>query len=395
MRIAHLADLHLGRVFHGLSLIDDQRQMLEQVVERLRAAEADVLVLAGDLYDRALPGREAVRLLDDLLHEVHGSLEIPVIAIAGNHDSGEHLGFGSWLFAQGALHLRGRVDGPFRPVTLEDPHGEVTFYPIPYVEPETAASLFAGSGAEAPMVGGTLTHAETVEALLAPAHLHRVEGGVRRSVVVAHAFVRGAAAAPQESPRSERALYLGGAGAVPTSHFDGFSYVALGHLHRPQWVGDERRVRYAGSLLRYAFEESDDPRTLTVVTLDRDGRAALEEEALHPRRDLGRIRGDLATLLHDPALEPYTTRYVQAVVTDHPMPPQAMDRLRERFPHLLEFRQAGLERDPLAAARPIPDERRGPGEVFEDFFRLHGPGAPTDDDRAVFREALAAAGEPA
>lgn len=392
MRIAHLADLHIGRVFHGLSLIDDQRHILEQAVARVRAADAEVLVLAGDLYDRALPGRDAVRLLDDFLQEVHRSLEIPVIAIAGNHDSGEHLGFGSWLFAQGDLHLRGRVDGPFRPVTLEDRHGEVTFYPIPYVEPETAAALFAAPGADAPTLGGTLTHAETVEALLAPAHEHRVSVGARRSVVVAHGFVRGAAS-PLESPRSERALYLGGAGAVPASHFDGFSYVALGHLHRPQWVGDDGRVRYSGSPLRYAFEESDDPRTLSVVDLDAEGRCALEEEALHPRRDLGRIRGDLESLLRDPALEEYTSRYVQAVVTDHPMPPQAMERLRGRFPHLLEFRQSRIERDPLAVATPIPDERRGPTEVFEDFFRLHGPGAPTEEDRAVFREALAAAGE--
>lgn len=390
MRIAHLADLHIGRVFHGLSLIDDQRHILEQVVERVRAAEADVLVLAGDLYDRALPSRDAVRLLDDFLQESHRSLEIPVIAIAGNHDSGEHLGFGSWLFAQGAVHLRGRVDGPFRPVTLEDQHGEVTFYPIPYVEPETAAALFGDPAAGA--AAGTLTHAETVEALLVPAHEHRVEHGVRRSVVVAHGFVRGTTN-PVESPRSERALYLGGVGAVPASHFDGFSYVALGHLHRPQWVGADRRVRYSGSLLRYAFEESDDPRTLSVVTLDAGGSCALEEEVLRPRRDLARVRGDLATLLRDPALDDYTTWYVQAVVTDHPMPPQAMERLRERFPHLLEFRQERVERDPLTLASPIPDERRGPAEVFEDFFRQHGPGAATDDDRAVFREALAATGE--
>lgn len=392
MRIAHLADLHIGRVFHGLSLIDDQRHILEQVIERVRAAEADALVLAGDLYDRALPGRDAVRLLDDFLQAAHGSLGIPVIAIAGNHDSAEHLGFGAWLFAQGDLHLRGRVDGPFRPVTIDHADGEVTFYPIPYVEPETAAALFAAPGADAPVLGGTLTHAETVEALLAPAHEHRVAHGVRRSVVVAHGFVRGGAA-PVESPRSERALYLGGAGAVPASHFDGFSYAALGHLHRPQWVGDGRRVRYAGSLLRYAFEESDDPRTLSVVTLDRDGGCSLEEEPLRPRRDLGRIRGDLATLLADPALEAYTTRYVQAVVTDHPMPPMAMERLRQRFPHLLEFRQTPAERAPLATLATIPDERRGPAEVFEDFFRLHGPGDATDDDRAVFREALAATGE--
>ncbi len=394
MRIAHLADLHIGRVFHGQSLIPDQRHILEQITARLRAAEVDVLVLAGDLYDRALPSRDAVRLVDDFLHEARASLGLPVIAIAGNHDSGEHLGFGAWMFAQGDLHLRGRIDGPLRPVTLEDRHGEVTFYPVPYVEPEGAAALFVPPGAEAPVIGGTLTHGETVEALLAPAHEHRVAHGVRRSVVIAHAFVRGAVA-PIESPRSERSLYLGNVGAVPASHFDGFSYVALGHLHRPQWIGDDRRLRYAGAPLRYAFEETDDPRTLSVVTVDADGACTLEEETLSPRRALGRVRGDLATLLGDPALEPYTTRYVQAVLTDPLVPQQAMDRLRERFPHLLELRRAPSPGEPLVVAAQGTTEHRGPAEVFEDFFRRHGSGEVTAADRAVFAEALRATEEPA
>ncbi len=393
MRIAHLADLHIGRVFHGRSLLGDQRHILEQITARLRAADADVLVLAGDLYDRALPSRDAVRLLDDFLQEARGSLGLPVVAIAGNHDSGAHLGPGEWLFAQGDLHLRGRVGGPLRPVTLEDQHGEVTFYPVPYVEPEGAAALFASADADGPATGGTLTHAETIEALLAPAQEHRVAHGVRRSVVIAHAFVRGATA-PVESPRSERSLYLGSVGAVPASHFDGFSYVALGHLHRPQWVGDDGRVRYAGAPLRYAFEEADDPRTLSVVTLDADGACTLDEETLTPRHALGRVRGDLATLLVDPRLEEYRSRYVQAVLTNHPLPPQAMDQLRARFPHLLELRQAPFAVDRWAVSPLHSDERRGPAAVFEDFFRHHGPGEATAEDRAVFAEALGASEEP-
>ncbi len=394
MRIAHLADLHIGRVFHGRSLLDDQRHVLEQITARLRFAQADVLVLAGDLYDRALPSRDAVRLVEEFLDEARGSLGLPVIAIAGNHDSGEHLGFGAWLFARGDVQLRGRVGGPLRPVTLDDRYGEVAFYPVPYVEPEGAAALFAPPGAEAPVTGGTPTHAETVEALLAPAQEHRVAHGVRRSVVIAHAFVRGAAA-PVESPRSERSLYLGASGAVPATHFDGFSYAALGHLHHPQWVGDGLRVRYAGAPLRYAFAETDDPRTLSVVTIDADGACLLDEEALAPRRALGRMRGDLATLLADPALDEYTNRYVQAVLTDRPTPPHAMDRLRARFPHLLELRCAPPQGELSAASTLRPDERRGPDEVFQDFFRSHGPGESTAADRAVFAEALRASEEPA
>lgn len=378
MRIAHLADLHLGRVFHGASLIDDQRHALAAVTEVLRERRVEVLLIAGDLYDRALPGREAVRLLDEFLRTVNEDLRVPVIAIAGNHDSAEHLGFGAWLFSRGDLHVRGRVDRDAVPITLEDAHGEVTFYPVPYVEPEGVREL-VDLDDDAP-----LTHRGAVSVLLAQARRHAKEHEVRRSVVVAHGFVVGSAA-PEESRRSERSLYLGGAGAIPASDFAGFDYVALGHLHRPQSLTP--RVRYAGSLLKYSFDEVGHDKGLTLVDLGPDGSASIEHVTVTPKRDLATLSGALADLLSDPALTRAEACFVSVELTDHPPPLQAVERLRARFPHVAEVHYAARPA-PEAVALSAREAPRDPVQVFADFAARVGGEAPDDEERALFIEAL-------
>ncbi len=381
MRIAHLADLHLGRVFHGISLLDDQRHALDQVVAHLRSERADVLVLAGDLYDRALPGADAVRLFDEFLREVNEGVRIPVIAIAGNHDSADHLGFGAWLFSRGDVHVRGRVEAELLPITLEDRHGEVTFYPLPYVEPESARALLEGSD-DAPV-----THRSLVQALVGEARRHRERAGARRAVVIAHAFVRGERW-PDESRRSERSLHLGGLGAVPAEDFAGFDYAALGHLHRPQSLTADGRVRYAGSPLKYSFDEAAHDKGMTLVDLGARGEATVTHLPLRPRRDLARLTGSLEELLTRPEYEPLRGCFVSAELTDHPPPLQAMERLRARFPHAAElhFRRPDAPADPMASAAPPPV--REPEEVFGEFMRRYLGAPPTDDERAVFRDAL-------
>ena len=146
MRLAHLADLHLGRVFHANSLVEDQAHALAQALDVMRREGVDAVLLAGDLYDRALPGREAVRLLDWFLREVNESLGLPVVAIAGNHDSADHLGFGAWMFRRENLHVRGRMDPDAPPVRFADAHGAVDIYPLPYVEPEAAREWLVAEG---------------------------------------------------------------------------------------------------------------------------------------------------------------------------------------------------------------------------------------------------------
>ncbi len=389
MRIAHLADLHLGKVFHGTSLVEDQHFVLAKALEALRGLDPDVVVLAGDLYDRALPGREAVRLLDGFLREVNQGLRVPVIAIAGNHDSGDHLGFGSWLFSEGDVHVRGRVEPEVQPITLHDAAGEVTFYPLPFVEPEGAREMLHLGGS----TESVLTHRDIVRALLAQARAHAEAHAVGRTVVVAHGFVQGHRP-PEESRRSERTLYLGGAGAVPASDFQGFGYTALGHLHRPQDVSPDGRVRYAGSLLKYSFDEAPHSKGLTLATLGPDNSLQTEHIPLAPRRDLALLRGSLEALLRDPAFASAEGCFVCAELTDLPPPPQAMERLRARFPFAAELRFATLGPVDVAALAGAALAVQDPAQVFEAFFARYAGTPPTEAEQAIFREALAAVEAP-
>ncbi len=389
MRLAHLADLHLGKTFHGFSLIEDQRQALEAAVGIVRDADVDAVLIAGDLYDRALPGREAVRLLDDFLRELVLGAGVPVIAIAGNHDSGDHLGFGAWLFASGDVHLRGRIERDPKPVTLEDRYGTVAFYAFPYVEPEAARETLAMDPADSEPYG--LTHCDVVGLMSKRALAHRDAHSIRRAVVIAHAFVQGSTAA-EECRRSERGLYLGGAGAVPASVFEGFQYVALGHLHRPQGAGPVGR--YPGSLLKYSFDEAEHSKGLTLAELDAEGGLRVEHRPIAPRRDLRVLRGSLADLLEDPSLSSSEGCFVCAELTDKMPPPQAMERLRRRFPNAAELRFAREIAPPPSAPFDLQSSVRDPEGAFVEFFTLHSPGAPTEGERAVFREALGASPEP-
>lgn len=391
MRLAHLADLHLGRVFHANSLVEDQAHALAEVLDVLRRDGVEALLVAGDLYDRALPGREAVRLLDWFLREVNESVGVPVVVIAGNHDSADHLGFGAWMFRRENLHVRGRADPDAAPVRLADRHGPVDVYALPYVEPEAAREWLVASGDAAD--GDSVTHRDTVRSMLRRARAHRTAVGAQRSVALCHGFVQGERW-PDECPRSERSLYLGGVGPASASDFDGFSYAALGHLHRPQSLTDDGRVRYAGSLLKYAFDEVDQRKGMTLVDIDAAGTVSVRHHPLTPRRDLARLSGRLDELLSREDLRPYEGCFISAEITDHPPPLQAMERLRARFPHAAELRFRTLE-----LALPdlgTPGDRRAnsdPVEVFEAFFARETGAAPDASQRSLFREALLKARE--
>ena len=209
-------------------------------------------------------------------------------------------------------------------------------------------------------------------------------------MIIAHAFVRGSVI-PDESRRSERSLHLGGAGAATTDDFEGFDYVALGHLHRPQSLTDDERVRYSGSLLKYSFDEVSHDKGMTIVELGPRGERAVRHVSLRPKRDLARLEGSLESLLNGAEFEAARGSFISAELTDYPPPLQAMERLRQRFPHAAELhykRPAGAgEATPLDAPPPA----REPDEVFQEFMRRYLGAAPSDDEREVFRVALAKA----
>jgi exonuclease SbcD len=322
LRLLHTSDWHLGRTFFEESLLPDQAWALDRLVDALRDTRPDALVVAGDIYDRAVPSADAVALLDDVLVRIAG-LGIRVIAIAGNHDSPERLSFGSRLLEGSRVHLRAALDGVARPVAIP---GKGFVYAVPFVDPDVVRGM---TGDET--VRG---HAAATERVLAAAR-EDAAGRDLPTVLVAHAFVQGAL----ETPDSERPISVGSAGSVPAATLAGFDYVALGHLHGPQEVAPG--VRYSGSLLKYSFAESSHEKGALLVEVDR-GVARVEPVRLGQKRDVARIQGKLPDLLARPDLAVHQGDLLEVTLEDEGYVVDARSRLQVRFPHVLNVRRTAL-----------------------------------------------------
>ncbi len=370
MRFIHTADWHIGRLFHNLSLLDDQSHVLEQLLEILADARADALVVAGDVYDRAVPPADAVRLLDEVIARITRDCGVPVIMIAGNHDSPERLGFGSGLLAEQGFHVRGPLEPGLSPVVLGDAWGEVNFYPIPYAEPAVVRSRLGE--------GEVHNHDAAMAALVG-----RIQGEsfAGRNVAIAHSFLTGG-----ESSDSERPLTVGGAGNVSVDRFSGFDYVALGHLHRPQEVSNG--VRYSGSLLKYSFSEAGHEKSVTLVELDAVGRCRTELFPLTPRRDMRIVEGAFETLLQGPGAGESREDYLLVRLSDKKAILDPMGRLREVYPNVLHLERPGLlesgELEEMGQHQLHQSER----QLFGSFFEQMTGDEPSVEQERVFAEVV-------
>ena len=327
MRLLHTSDWHLGRRLHGVDLLDHQRQVLEALVDDVRAQQVDVVVVAGDVFDRALPPVEAVRLYDDVVTAL-ARTDAVVLVTSGNHDSPQRLGLNAGLLPSAGVHLRCDVGAAAEPVVVDDAHGPVALFGLPFLEPATVADALGAA---------ERTHASVTAAALDRVRKWLAEHPGHRSVVVAHAFVTGGAA-PAQVSESERDLCVGGAAHVPVGVFDGVSYVALGHLHGPQHPGGEPRVAYSGSPLAYSFSEARQRKGWWLVDLDADGAVAQTWRPAPVPRPMARLRGPLEDLLAEPDLAVAEDAWVDVVLTDPQRPADAMRRVQERFGHALQLR---------------------------------------------------------
>ncbi|CAM5605292.1 nuclease SbcCD subunit D [Streptomyces tanashiensis] len=375
MRLLHTSDWHLGRSFHRVGLLDAQAAFLDHLVATVHAHDVDAVLVAGDVYDRAVPPLPAVELFDTALHRL-AEAGVPTVMISGNHDSARRLGVGAGLIERAGIHLRTDPDGIGTPVVLSDAHGEVALYGLPYLEPALVRERL---GAEKAGHEAVLTAAmDRVRTDLAG----RPAG--TRSVVLAHAFVAGGA--PSDS---ERDITVGGVAAVPTGIFDGVDYVALGHLHGSQVLTP--RVRYSGSPLAYSFSEAGHRKTMWLIDLGEDGSITGDVRLDCPvPRPLARVRGRLDDLLADPALAPHEQSWVEATLTDPVRPAEPMARLTARFPHTLNlvFDPERTGDDPGASyAQRLRD--RSDQQIAEDFVaHVRGGAALDGDERAVLHGAF-------
>lgn len=352
MRILHTADWHLGRIFHGVHLTADQAPVLDQLVKLAAESKPDVVLVSGDVYDRAVPPPDAVALLDDTLSRLVLGLRLPVILIAGNHDSPERLSFGAKVLAAQRLHLAGSPALDAAPIVIGDRHGPVSFCPVPYAEPALARERLGHE---------EITDHDSAMAVQVEQARSTLAAG-SRAVVVAHAFVAGG-----EESESERALSVGGAGTVGVQHFAGFQYAALGHLHRAQSAGGDH-IQYAGSLLCYSFSEATHTKSVNLVELDANGGCSLERIPLTPRHKVRCIRGSFRELLAGPQAGEAREDYIMAVLTDKEPILDARGKLSEIYPNLLHIERSYLMTagEPGGTAR---DHRRlSDLELFRAFF---------------------------
>jgi len=395
VRILHTSDWHLGRTLHGVDLHDHQQAFVDHLVQLVVDRDVDVVVVAGDVYDRAVPAVPSVRLLGRALAGL--TEHATVIVTPGNHDSAVRLGFAAELMRPG-LHLRASVDLLDDPVVVDDTDGPVAFYGLPYLDPDSVRRSLAAPGADDPL---PRSHAAVVGAAMQRVRDDLAGRPGTRSVVVAHAFVvasRGAeidvdvdvdpGTVPERS-ESERDIRVGGVDSVPSTAFDGVDYVALGHLHGAQRVGPSGRLRYSGSPLAFSFGERNQVKSSTIVDLAADGSVSVELVPAPVPRRLAEVTDTLDALL-DGRHDDLRDAWLRVFVTDPVHPERLYTRVAERFPHALAIHHTpvGAVDAPVLAAVTAESD---PLEVAADFVAFASGGAASEAELAVVRSAYEAA----
>jgi exonuclease SbcD len=351
VRLFHTSDWHLGRLLYGKSLLEEQAFALARLLELIDEKRPDGLLIAGDIFDRTLPPEAAVQLFDWFCSEAALKRRLPVFVIPGNHDSNERIGFGSALLRASGLTIYSRIEDTLKPVRLTAADGSsALIYGIPFLDPALIARFLDQDHLKTPD--------EVTRALVA--RIHADAPADVPSVLMAHAFVVGG-----ESSESERDLFVGGSSVVSADAFAGFSYTALGHLHKPQNAGAPS-IRYSGSLLSYSKSEVDHAKSVTEVRIDRDGSLSFEFHALPVRRALKYLEGTLAEL----SISPPDDSYVIVGLTDSGPVLDALARLRAVFPNVLHVSRAGgyLPAELPSLTRARERESLSDLDLFAEFF---------------------------
>ena len=375
MRMFHMADLHIGKKLNQVSLLEDQQYMLDQTIALINQQRPDVLLLAGDIYDRRNPSVEAVQLLDAFLSRVVLECRVPVLAISGNHDSGERLGFAHHILSRAGLHIAGRLHLPVPNVTLQDAWGPVTFHLLSYGDLATLRYELQTEEA--------LDYQQAMEQVLQTINL---EDG-QRHVLLAHGVVAGSE--ELEYSDSERELTIGGTEFWSSSLLSGFCYVALGHLHSCQRSGTDC-IRYAGSPLKYSFSEERHQKGILQVDLAAVGSVEVTQLPLTPLRDMRTIRGNLTDLLQEDVVQSANSQdFIRAILTDYGELLEPMARLREKYPNALTLeREHQLLAEAMQQYKRIDLQNQTPGQLFADFYSQVTGGTMTDAEIAVLEETV-------
>lgn len=318
MKLIHLSDLHIGKRVNEVSMIDEQVYILKQILDTIDAEQPGAVLISGDVYDKSVPSAEAVTLFDDFLCRL-AERKQQVFIISGNHDSAERLAFGGRLMEDKGIHLSPVYDGNITPITLQDEHGDVRFWLLPFLKPAHVKRFYSEECIES----YTDACRVAVEKMnIDPSH---------RNVILVHQFVTGSATCDSEE------ISVGGTDNVDAAVFEAFDYVALGHIHGPQNIGSEK-IRYCGTPLKYSFSESTHQKSVTVVELGEKGSFALRTIPLTPLHDMREIRGSYEEVTAKSFYENTAVEdYLHITLTDEEDVPEAMARLRVIYPNLMKL----------------------------------------------------------
>lgn len=363
MKFIHLSDLHLGKRVNEYSMLDDQQYILAQILQIIDAEQPDMVLISGDIYDKSVPSAEAVELCDWFLVQL-AARKVQTFLISGNHDSPERLAFCNRLIERSGIHIASVYDGHLQSVSLEDAFGTVTVYLLPFVKPATVRRFFPEQE--------IVSYTDAVKAVLSglPAD------GQQRSVLLAHQFVTGAAQGGSEE------LSVGGSENVDADVFAGFDYVALGHIHGPQYVGS-KQIRYCGTPLKYSFSEASHEKSVTVVELREKGSLHIRTAALHPKRDLVELRGMYDEVISKPFYEHTTWQedYTHITLTDEEDIPDAVGKLRVVYRNLMrmDYDNKRTRHDQRIEA-DTEIRSKSPLELFSDFYEMQN-GQPMSEQQ--------------
>lgn len=369
MKWFHLSDLHLGKRLCEVPLLSDQAHILSQILALTAVERPDGVLIAGDVYDKPVPSAEAVGLLDDFLVRLSRQ-GVPAYLISGNHDSAERLSFGGRLMAAGGVHVAPVYSGQVEPIVLADQYGPVHLYLLPFLKPAHVRRFFPEASIES-----------YTDAVAAVVSAMEIDPAVR-NVLVAHQFVTGSVRCASEE------VSVGGTDNVDVSVFDGFDYVALGHLHSPQRAGRDT-VRYCGTPLAYSFPEAEQEKSVTVVELKEKGTVSLRTLPLTPLRRLGELRGTYEELTCRQFYEgtDYQSRYLRVVLTDEEDVVDAAVKLRMVYPGLMQVAYDN-HRTQAAGVPELESERRSPLELLEEFYEGQNGQPMGDAQRQLARELM-------
>ncbi|MFA1820338.1 exonuclease SbcCD subunit D [Virgibacillus oceani] len=375
MKFFHTADWHLGKLVQGIYMTEDQDYILQQLMQEIEKEKPDAIIIAGDLYDRAVPPIEAVHLLDSFLDKVVMQLGIPVLAIAGNHDSPSRLNFGSKIMKDRACHISGTLVQEMEPVVLHDEHGEVHFHLVPYCDPSMVRHALQDDEIR--------SHNDAMEKIVN--HIREGMDPEARHVFVGHAFVTPYGEEKANTSESERPLSIGGSEYVDAHHFTPFHYTALGHLHQAHFVSEEK-IRYAGSLLKYSVSEERHKKGFYIVEIDESGEAVIEKRLLEPSRDMRTVEGTLNELLTHPVNEDY----VFVRLTDEKPVLSPMEKVRSVYPNTMHIEQVMNNMAFHATDSHTSPARTEISELerFQEFYKKVKGVEATEETEAIFKEVL-------